>query len=313
MADSDSRFNISKKQGCFGGGCVTLAGLFVLFLFSIPFWGKIADWIWLRSVGAEQIFTTRYGTELYLGLGTAAIVVASCLATLLIARVVATRGTSIYEPDPEVTQKALVKKSSYSYDSYDSSSRTSSTSDEEVLAGEIASSKWATWGILGTLIGVLAIVEGLATSGNWQTFLLWQHAVPFTASGAPMVDPIFHMDLGYFFFTLPAQELALRWAGAILEANIIVAGLWYVGVWFTRGQKHPRGAVVHMAVLVAARIALGAGGFELGKFDLSFAQNGWATGVGAADEASRFGAFDQMAILTLIGAAAIILVALFMR
>ena len=319
MADDTGRFGfkISKTDGFCGCGCLSLLGLFFLFLASIPFWGKIADWIWLRSVGAEQIFTTRYNVEIGLGLGTAAAVVLSCVISLLIARRIAARGNlSIYDEDPAEPKK-VAKKKGYDdyYDRYaPSNSRYGlNTSSGEELVGDLAASRRWTWGILAALIAFLALIEGLATAGSWQTFLLWQHAVPFSATGASVTDPIFHLDLGYFFFTLPAQELALRWAGALLEAVFLITGLWYLAAWFTRGNKRPRAMVVHLAVLAAARVALGAPGFWLGKFDLSFSQNGWATGVGATDAAARFGAFDQMALLTLLLAAMIVGFALFLR
>src|SRR2546423_1277643 len=55
-----------------------------------------------------------------------------------------------------------------------------------------------------TAFAVLVILGAAAAfSGAWETILLWQNRVPFSPTGAPVFDPIFHRDISFFLFELP--------------------------------------------------------------------------------------------------------------
>lgn len=67
---------------------------------------------------------------------------------------------------------------------------------------------------VGIGIAVIAgIAGGAHLAGSWQDVLLYLHGHPFGAT-----DPVFHMDYGFFVFTLPVIDSfsALLWAGAII-------------------------------------------------------------------------------------------------
>jgi uncharacterized membrane protein (UPF0182 family) len=77
----------------------------------------------------------------------------------------------------------------------------------DALAGRITF--WS-----GIAIAVLAGIGGGAhLAGSWQDVLLFIHGHAFGAT-----DPVFHMDYGFFVFTLPVIDSisALLWGGAIL-------------------------------------------------------------------------------------------------
>ena len=77
----------------------------------------------------------------------------------------------------------------------------------DALAGRITF--WA-----GIAIAVLAGIGGGAhLAGSWQDVLLFIHGHAFGAT-----DPVFHMDYGFFVFTLPVIDSfsALLWGGAVV-------------------------------------------------------------------------------------------------
>ena len=53
------------------------------------------------------------------------------------------------------------------------------------------------WLLLG-VSALLGIFAGVSATGQWRTFLLWQHRQSFGK-----VDPYFHKDIGFYFFDLP--------------------------------------------------------------------------------------------------------------
>ena len=66
----------------------------------------------------------------------------------------------------------------------------------------------------GIAIAVLAgIAGGAHLAGSWQDVLLFIHGHAFGAT-----DPVFHMDYGFFVFTLPVIDAfsALLWGGAVV-------------------------------------------------------------------------------------------------
>ena len=67
---------------------------------------------------------------------------------------------------------------------------------------------------VGIAIAVLAGIGGGAhLAGDWQDVLLFLHGHAFGTS-----DPVFHMDFGFYVFTLPVIDdfSALLWGGALL-------------------------------------------------------------------------------------------------
>src|ERR1039458_5942378 len=66
----------------------------------------------------------------------------------------------------------------------------------------------------GVAIAVIAGIGGGAhLAGAWQDVLLFLHGHAFGAS-----DPVFHMDYGFFVFTLPVIDsiVAMLWGGVIV-------------------------------------------------------------------------------------------------
>src|SRR5262245_40286692 len=71
--------------------------------------------------------------------------------------------------------------------------------------------------------GILALFFGLAAAGRWQTWLLWLHGGDFGIR-----DPVFHRDVGFFVFALPALHSIEKGAFALLAATIVAVAVVYV-------------------------------------------------------------------------------------
>ena len=101
---------------------------------------------------------------------------------------------------------------------------------------------------------------------------------------APVVDPIFGRDVGFYLFQLPF----LRWIqsaanGLLLAALAVTAGRYLIGalrggIAFTTPMR------VHLAVLAGLYLATIAVGYQLDKLELVYSANGVATGVSYTDQ-----------------------------
>ena len=128
---------------------------------------------------------------------------------------------------------------------------------------------------------------GVLLTGAWQTVALWLHRVPFSSPGPAVTDPVFGQDLGWWLFSLPLLHLVAALAGGLLLASLCLTSASY-GVAAVRGADvRRRGPVVHLATLGGLLLATVAVMQWLGRYDLSYAQNGFVTGVTATDAAVR--------------------------
>jgi len=321
--DSSGIHLSKKKKGCLGG-CLFLVGLFLAFvIFTVAFMGPVASWIWYRSMGLSQIFTTNTAIWLKLFGGTVLAVFAACFVSLFVASRFSARGKNKFDAADDAqkaadaSSKALVKKGAADDDYYSqyrgyrssSYSRYDRSDDGEYLFSRIVSSRWI-WAIMAGLVALFALWAGLITANHWQMALLWQNQVQAVdAKGVAITDPNFGLNISYFLFTLPAQYQILKFVGGLLEYTFIVTALWYTLMIWTAGAKRVRPAVIHLALIAAARLALGAGGFILDRLALSWSQNGWITGVSASDTNVRLGAYPFLAVVAILFAIGLLVAA----
>ena len=275
-SSSSEGLHVTKGQGCLGCGCLFLLLPFLLFIFSLPFQGYIADLIWYRAMNVSQVLTTSVGMHWLLFGGTALAVIVACTISLLIAHLLAKRGDKAIENlDDETVQEIA----------------------------EASALPWVVGVTIALFVGVLAIFAGFATMHIWQDVLLWQHASDFNAAnGQPVTDPNFGLNLSYFLFTLPVQSDALAWAGGLLETVFLATAFFYAAMFLTNGTKHLRLIAVHLSTIFALRVLLGAFGFMLKPYALSWSHNGWATGIAAQDINALIPVYHILAVLTIVAA-----------
>ena len=253
--------------------------------------GPAAAYLWFRSVGFGTAWTDQFGYTVALfggGLAGGAIVV--------LANVALAWRLGLEPTDAEVTAHGRARPGTARGEAW------------LVAAANLPRRTVRRLLVLAALL--LGLVLGFYLSGAWQTVALWLHRVPYAPSGPAVADPIFGLDLGWWLFTLPLLHLAAWAAGAVLLASLLLAGAAY-GVAAVRGADATRrGPLLHLAVLGGLLLADVAAMQWLGRYDLSYAQNGFVTGVGATDAAVRLPLAAVTAAVTAIGAVVLVLLAL---
>ena len=146
---------------------------------------------------------------------------------------------------------------------------------------------------VGIAIAVLAGIGGGAhLAGSWQDVLLFIHGHAFGAT-----DPVFHIDYGFFVFTLPVIDSlsALLWGGAVLGllgalAVVAVALLVIHAPDELDVQLHPakgmsaddtlRIGTLHAGVALVGIFVMAALGAHFGVYQLATEQNSQYSFVG---------------------------------
>jgi uncharacterized protein len=142
---------------------------------------------------------------------------------------------------------------------------------------------------VGAAVSLLAAaIVAFATAESWLTFLRARYAVPFGVT-----DPVFHRDLGFYVFTLPAWRYVHSFFFVTLIAALIVAVVVHAllgGVSIGRERAEVRiqdGALSHVSLLLAALFVLTGLGYLMKAWDLLFSSSGLVFGAGYADVHAR--------------------------
>lgn len=85
-----------------------------------------------------------------------------------------------------------------------------------ILQSPLLGSRWLAW----LLAGLIGLYAGNAVSSQWQTYLL-----SFTGGAFGYVDPVFHLDAGFYVFRLPALFATADTLTAIIVLVVIARGL----------------------------------------------------------------------------------------
>jgi uncharacterized protein len=152
---------------------------------------------------------------------------------------------------------------------------------------------------------ILAIFVGMITSSEWQQLLVYLNQQPFGAT-----DPLFHMDVGFFLFTLPILAAARTWLIFLLAATLVATAL--TNGFFWRGWRVGRPVLVHLAILAALLLVLVAWQYRLDAYNLVYSQRGSFTGAGYTDVRAQLPAYSILFVVTLI-TAALLIVTVFLR
>jgi uncharacterized membrane protein (UPF0182 family) len=297
----------TRRLVAFGIG---FAIVIALLFFAGPGIDLVTDAMWYRSVGFETVFWTRVGTEFWLFVGAFAIALVVLLVDLWFAGRLA--------PPPSESGPSLRGW----FDRMAESAREAQERDNPWMRGrppgrtpgprvvvegpEVPDlTPFATAIIAGVAVLIALGIAGAAASG-WETLLLWQNQVPFAPAGPPDVDPIFGRDIGFFLFDLPFLRFAQSLLNAVVLAALLVAGTRYLVGALRGGLDFTTPVRVHLGALGGLYLLSVAAGYQLDKFELVYASNGVATGVGYTDEAARFFAFDLLTIIAALAAALLV-------
>src|SRR5690606_36357951 len=87
-------------------------------------------------------------------------------------------------------------------------------------------------------------------AGNWLPMLRALNAVPFGVA-----DPVFGRDVGFYVFTLPALDLALRFISTLVVLSLLLVAplYWLRGdlILPPRRARVEPSAAMHLGILIA--------------------------------------------------------------
>jgi hypothetical protein len=263
---------------------IAVAAVVLALVVFVVYLEAYTDWLWFGEVGLRVVFWRQIWSRLIVGVAAGAIFFAIFWGNLEIARRLSPRHRAFEGIDVvEYVNERTV---------------------QALRRGGL---------IVSALI---AILVGVSSSGNW---LLFQRAVNGVQFG--IRDPIFHHDIGFYVFTLPAWEAVYGLVLGTLIASLVVVilihgamggliqpqqrpaqaseqpeatprGPFGPGGPFARspGQatvgfvvRPRRQSVAHISVLLGAILALAGSGYIFKAWDLLFSGSGVVAGAGYTD------------------------------
>ncbi len=218
-----------------------VVAVIVLAVFASRVW---VDVMWFDSIGYLKVFTTTLGARALL-FAVAGVLTGGAVAASLS---IAYRTRPVYAP---------VSPEQASLDHY---------------REQVEPLRRAAGVVLPVAVGLIA---GAAASGRWQVYLTWRHRTPFGVK-----DPQFHIDLGFFVFTMPFLRLVLSvlMAAVVLSAiAAFVVHYLYGGLRLQGGdQRTTKAARVHLSVLLGLFLLLRGASYWLDRYSLTTAQHSLA-------------------------------------
>ena len=131
---------------------------------------------------------------------------------------------------------------------------------------------------------LLAIIFGSVAAGQWELILQYLNAKPFGST-----DPQFGRDIGFYVFELEALQFMKGWAtGLAIMAMLVTAATYGVRLMMHRGNARSTLAVrIHLAVTIAAVMALFVWSYWLARFELALNPGGFVFGATFTDDNIR--------------------------
>jgi hypothetical protein len=232
-----------------------------------------ADWLWFQEVGYQVIFAKTLMTKLALGLIGGVLVFVFFYGNLRLAAQFSEARARVVRLDEEQVV--------------------------EINPGQVIGRLALP---VSVLIGVLA---GLSIAGQWFTWLQYRYALPVGEA-----DPIFHRDLGFYFFTLPLLEFVGNGGLMLVMLTIIATAIFYGlrgAVSADRqGVLMDRAAKVHLSVLGSVMFLLLAFKAYLGRPGLLYSTRGPMAGASYTDIEAALPMLGVLMWVALVGAALVI-------
>ena len=301
--------NAGRSLGL-GAAVVVVLGLLLLFGVGLDLW---TDALWYTSVGFDSVFWTRLTATLGLFAGAFVLAAVALLANLWIARRLApppgAGGTSALrtwiDRINEAAQNAEARGDRPGSGFGDRRPAGGSTVVFE--PGDLPDlTPFA--GMALTIVALFAAVTvGASVSATWETVLLWSEQVPFSLdAAAPVTDPVFGRDIGFFLFELPFLRVVQGLFNGLVVAALLLAAAQYLIGASRSGLVFTTPIRVHLAVLAGLFLLSVAFGYQLDKYELVYSTRGIATGVSFTDQNAQFFAFDVLTVLSGLAAALLV-------
>jgi uncharacterized membrane protein (UPF0182 family) len=133
---------------------------------------------------------------------------------------------------------------------------------------------------MGVAVIFLSLIFAASVSAQWDTFLRFRYGGSFG-----VVDPLFHVDLGFYFFRLPFYELL---QGSLTFLTLAALAILSVCTLLTLRRSNrgpaavPGATIAHLVVLLFILIANFGWGFYLDRYELVYSTLGVVHGAGYA-------------------------------
>ena len=239
--------------------------VFLMLAVGIDLW---TDAIWYRSVGFDQVFWTRLGTQSGLfALGSLVALLVLLGNVWLAGRLAPSDGagaagggtlrTWIDRLNEAATNADPGRAERGQWERWNRERRgetidvTPIELPDPVPFGRVA---------IAIVAVLVALGVGGTLAGAWETIALWQHRVPFDPGGTAVTDPVFGLDISFFLFDLPFLRLVQTVVTGLLVASLVAAAARYLlaavagaAIFNTRVRVH----LGLIAGLVLMSIALG--------------------------------------------------------
>lgn len=218
-------------------GLLIAAGVLILILILLKALSFYVDWLWFGEVGKRVVFWTSLWSRIVVGVIFAALFFVIVWPNVELARRLAPRLRPV-ATEGDVFEYAR-------------------------------STVYRVTGVVGAVVvGVLAVIVGIVTSGSWLTFQRALHGASFGQK-----DPIFHHDLGFYVFDAPAWHYLQSFVFAAVLVALALAALVHLtlgglnlgdvgGISVEEGRARfrrpqlgfrlPGPAVAHLSALLAA-------------------------------------------------------------
>jgi hypothetical protein len=129
------------------------------------------------------------------------------------------------------------------------------------------------------LAAAFGLVGGVSAHGQWNNWLLFSNAQPFTAASSPWKngDPINHLNEGFYVFRLPFLDWLVGWAFSALVVTFLLCLVTH----YLNGGIRPHSAVqrvspkvkAHLSVLLAVLALVEGASYYLQRLSLVLATN----------------------------------------
>lgn len=269
------RFRTPRRRLRLPGGLmrwgIAAAALIIIFIVASIAKDIYADWLWFDSVGYRAVYRLRIVTSIWLFFAGMGVFVLFFGANVLAALRLAGRGLT-----------------------------TESFSFGEVTPAAVRR--------IALIVGVAAalfvgVIFSTQAAGQWNNILLFTHSKSFGVD-----DPLFHQDIGFYVFQLPALNFIVGWSLGLVIVTLLVVGGIYIGRLIIGGfEESSRPARPHVSLLLVLMIALFIWRYWLHRYALVFSERGAAFGAGYTDIHAQLPVTYVLMALAAITAVAIII------
>lgn len=251
------------------------------------------DWLWFDSLGFDSVFVITLLSKVWLYV----LVFALAFVFIWLNLKITSRAATEEEEYPEET-------------TFDEDGNVIYMRPQGSAYGEMLKGRFGRWIVLGlALLGAFFVTS--AVGDNWMTVQQYLHSAVFGTT-----DPIFNKDISFYFFDLSFYQFVYGLSMLTLILTLIMTAVVYLfrgnSQNFLSSWREPSFQKKHLAIILAAILALKAWGYRLSMFSILFASDSIVYGAGYTDIHARLLAYKVLLVVAL-AAAVLIVVNIFIR